>query len=93
MTDQIWMVVILKVFALILLLMWPSLLKLDNFIGFMNTPILKASKVNKVINFYNNGEYEEWKKKNNAGKGYKLNIKGLGTSTSKELKNISKIRN
>jgi DNA topoisomerase-2 len=24
--------------------LWPSLLKIDNFIGFMNTPILKASK-------------------------------------------------
>ena len=71
--------------------MWPSLLKLDNFIGFMNTPILKASKVNKVINFYNNGEYEEWKGKNNDGKGYKIKYyKGLGTSTSKEFKEYFK---
>ena len=71
--------------------MWPSLLKLDEFIGFMNTPILKASKVNKVINFYNNGEYEEWKEKNKDGKGYKIKYyKGLGTSTSKEFKEYFK---
>ena len=67
--------------------LWPSLLKLDNFIGFMNTPILKATKLKQVINFYNNGEYEQWKEENNDGKGYKIKYyKGLGTSTSKEFK-------
>ena len=71
--------------------LWPSLLQLPDFIGFMNTPILKASKLNKVINFYNNGEYEEWKQENNDGKGYKIKYyKGLGTSTSKEFKEYFK---
>ena len=71
--------------------LWPSLLKIDNFIGFMNTPILKASKLNKVINFYNNGEYENWKQLNDDGKGYKIKYyKGLGTSTSKEFKEYFK---
>ena len=71
--------------------LWPSLLQLPNFIGFMNTPILKATKMNKVINFYNNGEYEEWKETHNDGKGYKIKYyKGLGTSTSKEFKEYFK---
>ena len=41
-----------------------SLVKNDDFIGFMNTPILKATKGKSVKVFYNDGEYEEWKKTN-----------------------------
>jgi DNA topoisomerase-2 len=71
--------------------LWPSLLEIPNFIGFMNTPILKATKMNKSINFYNNGEYETWKNKNADGKGYKIKYyKGLGTSTAKEFKEYFK---
>jgi DNA topoisomerase-2 len=71
--------------------LWPSLLQIDNFIGFMNTPILKASKGPKSINFYNIGDYETWKSQNNDGKGYKIKYyKGLGTSTSKEFKEYFK---
>ena len=40
---------------------WPSLMKIENFIGFMNTPILKARKKDKEILFYNDGEYIKWK--------------------------------
>lgn len=71
--------------------LWPSLLQLDNFIGFMNTPILKATKLKHVINFYNNGEYEKWKEQTDNGKGFKIKYyKGLGTSTSKEFKEYFK---
>ena len=71
--------------------LWPSLLEIPEFIGFMNTPILKASKLNKHINFYNTGEYEKWKETHNDGKGYKIKYyKGLGTSTSKEFKEYFK---
>ena len=35
---------------------WESLVKLG-IIGFMNTPIVKATKKNKTIDFYNDGEY------------------------------------
>lgn len=71
--------------------LWPSLLEIPNFIGFMNTPILKATRINKTINFYNNGEYEKWKEENEDGKGYKIKYyKGLGTSTSKEFKEYFK---
>ena len=67
--------------------LWPSLLEMNNFIGFMNTPILKATKGNKILHFYNNGDYEKWKNTHNNGNGYKIKYyKGLGTSTSKEFK-------
>ena len=65
---------------------WASITKL-NFIGFMNTPILKAKKGTQELVFYNDGEYEAWKQLNNEGKGWKVKYyKGLGTSTSKEFK-------
>jgi len=66
---------------------WRDLVKIPNFFGFMNTPILKATKGKKVKSFYNESEYNKWKEKNNGGKGWKIKYyKGLGTSTSKEFK-------
>ena len=66
---------------------WNELIKIKDFLGFMNTPILKARKGKKEKQFYNEAEYEKWKKKNNDGKGWKIKYyKGLGTSTSKEFK-------
>ena len=66
---------------------WHDLVKIPNFLGFMNTPILKATKGKKVKSFYNDSEYEKWKKQNNGGKGWKIKYyKGLGTSTAKEFK-------
>lgn len=65
---------------------WETLSKIDGFIGFMNTPILKARKGSQEIVFYNEGEYEEWKGENES-KGWKIKYyKGLGTSTAKEFK-------
>jgi DNA topoisomerase-2 len=64
---------------------WPSLLKIPGFIGFMNTPILKAKKKTEELLFYNDGEYEEWKETNPQGWNIKY-YKGLGTSTGKEFK-------
>ena len=65
---------------------WNSLLNIPGFIGFMNTPILKAQKGKDELSFYNQGEYEHWKESNNS-KGWKVKYyKGLGTSTSKEFK-------
>ena len=66
---------------------WKDLVKIPNFMGFMNTPILKATKGKKVKSFYNDSDYEKWKAKNNGGKGWKVKYyKGLGTSTAKEFK-------
>ena len=65
---------------------WPSLAEIPGFIGFMNTPILKANKANQTLMFYNDGEYEEWKNSNDI-KGWKIKYyKGLGTSTGKEFR-------
>ena len=65
---------------------WETLLSIPGFIGFMNTPILKARKGSKELIFYNDGEYNAWKEANDT-KGWKVKYyKGLGTSTSKEFK-------
>jgi DNA topoisomerase-2 len=65
---------------------WSSLTHIPGFIGFMNTPILKAKKGQQEIKFYNEGEYEEWKS-NNETKGWNIKYyKGLGTSTKTEFR-------
>ena len=65
---------------------WPTLANIPGFIGFMNTPILKAKKGDVELNFYNDGEYNEWKEANES-KGWKIKYyKGLGTSTGKEFR-------
>ena len=65
---------------------WQTLLNINNFIGFMNTPILKAEKGKLIKQFYNEGEYKLWKNENDTN-GWKIKYyKGLGTSTSKEFK-------
>ena len=70
---------------------WGDLFKADNFIGFMNTPILKATKGKRELSFYNESKYQEWKKVHNNGKGWTIKYyKGLGTSTSKEFKEYFK---
>jgi DNA topoisomerase-2 len=69
---------------------WSSLAEIPGFIGFMNTPILKARKGQQELMFYNDGEYEEWKTSNN-NKGWTIKYyKGLGTSTGKEFKEYFK---
>ena len=65
---------------------WPTLAQIPGFIGFMNTPILKAKKGTNELNFYNEGEFEEWKEHNDI-KGWTIKYyKGLGTSTGKEFR-------
>lgn len=69
---------------------WSTLAEIPGFIGFMNTPILKARKGAQELMFYNDGEYEEWKTTNNS-KGWAIKYyKGLGTSTGKEFKEYFK---
>lgn len=69
---------------------WPSLTKMPGFIGFMNTPILKARRGTQEVLFYNDGEFEAWKKQfPDAVVPASWNTKyykGLGTSTGKEFK-------
>ena len=67
---------------------WNSLIEIPEFIGYMNTPILKATKGKEIKDFYNNGEYEIWKDREDidVSKWSIKYYKGLGTSTSKEFK-------
>lgn len=66
---------------------WPELMQLNSFLGFMNTPIIKAKKGTTEKSFYTEQEYHEWKTANNNGKGWSIKyFKGLGTSTAKEFK-------
>ena len=81
---------------------WASLTEIPGFIGFMNTPILKAKKGTQEKVFYNEGEYRVWKEATEAGVGGAVGVsaathsqpsgwttkyyKGLGTSTGKEFK-------
>jgi DNA topoisomerase II len=66
---------------------WLSLVQIPGFIGFMNTPILKAKKGQQELRFYNDGEYNAWK--NNTAtdtRGWNIKYyKGLGTSTKAEF--------
>jgi DNA topoisomerase-2 len=69
---------------------WPSLAKIPGFIGFMNTPILKARRGAQEVLFYNDGEFNAWKKQfpgEVVPSGWATKYyKGLGTSTGKEFK-------
>ena len=68
---------------------WNSLAKINGFLCFMNTPILRAKKGQQTLLFYNSGEYESWKQSlsNHSTNGWTLKyFKGLGTSTSIEFK-------
>ena len=71
---------------------WHDLIKIDNFLGFMNTPILKATKGKAELSFYNESDYLKWKEAT-PQKGWKTKYyKGLGTSTAKEFKEYFKKR-
>jgi DNA topoisomerase-2 len=67
---------------------WRTLFQIPEFIGYMNTPILKAEKGSIKKEFYNDGEFEDWKKQSGENiKTWRIKYyKGLGTSTSKEFK-------
>ena len=79
---------------------WPTLTHIPGFIGFMNTPILKARKGQQERVFYNEGEFEAWKSGATAsgatasGASVAIDVstwnikyyKGLGTSTGREFR-------
>jgi DNA topoisomerase-2 len=78
---------------------WASLTEIPGFIGFMNTPILKAKKGTQEKVFYSEGEYRAWKEATESMEGgggaahtqpssgwTTKYYKGLGTSTGKEFK-------
>ena len=78
---------------------WPTLTHIPGFIGFMNTPILKARKGQQERVFYNEGEFEAWKTAGAAcgtsgAASVSIDVstwnvkyyKGLGTSTGREFR-------
>jgi len=66
--------------------LWHELIAIPGFLTYMATPIVKATKGTQVKNFYNQYEYEEWRK-TDAARGYKVKYyKGLGTSTRDEAR-------
>ena len=71
---------------------WKSLAMIPGFIGFMNTPILKARRGKEELLFYNQGEYDAWKESpaSDTSKWEIKYYKGLGTSTDKEFKQYFK---
>lgn len=71
---------------------WKSLAMIPGFIGFMNTPILRARKGKEELLFYNQGEYDSWKEnaETDASRWEIKYYKGLGTSTDKEFKQYFK---
>jgi DNA topoisomerase-2 len=70
---------------------WRELLKINSFIGFMNTPIIKAKKGKNQMVFYNEKEYNTWKNNITNLKSWNIKYyKGLGTSGDKEFKEYFK---
>ena len=65
---------------------WPELLRNNIFIESLLTPIVKVSKKNQVLSFYNIPDYTEWKNQNQTAGWTIKYYKGLGTSTAKEAK-------
>lgn len=67
---------------------WPTLLFDTDFVKCMKTPIVKISKgINHTREFFTVQEYKEWEKQHLLGYTVKY-YKGLGTSTSKEAKDL-----
>lgn len=73
--------------------LWHELIAIPGFITYMSTPIVKATKGTNIKSFYNQFEYEEWRKTDQS-KGWKVKYyKGLGTSTRDEAKDYFKNMN
>lgn len=65
---------------------WPELTKVESFLSYMNTPIIKAKKGAREKNFYTEQDYHVWKNSEDI-KGWVIKyFKGLGTSTAREFK-------
>jgi len=71
--------------------LWPSLLAIPGFLGYMNTPILKATKGSgkkkQSLTFYSERDYHTWVQSPVAKGNWEIKYyKGLGTSTGPEFK-------
>ncbi|NDG30661.1 hypothetical protein EB118_11390 [bacterium] len=69
---------------------WPSLIKLD-YIQTLRTPIVKAIKGKKVVEFFTEQDYNKWKSSGVNLSGYQIRyFKGLGTSKKEDAKDTFK---
>lgn len=67
--------------------LWPSLLEVRGFVGYIQTPVLKARKGARELCFYNEAEYRRWSENAADREGWTLKYyKGLGTSTGAEFR-------
>jgi DNA gyrase/topoisomerase IV subunit B len=70
---------------------WPSLVKMD-YIQTIRTPIVKAVKGNKIIEFFTEQDYRKWKETvGTSASSYHIRyFKGLGTSKKEDAKDTFK---
>jgi DNA topoisomerase-2 len=60
---------------------------MDGFLTSMLTPIIKAKKGNKGMEFFNMADYESWRKAHGSESGWSIKYyKGLGTSNADEAR-------
>lgn len=71
---------------------WPNLLKMEpNYIQTLKTPIVKAIKGKKIVEFFTEQDYIKWKETGINLNSYKIKyFKGLGSSTKEDAKDIFK---
>jgi len=72
--------------------LWRSLAMLPEFLGYMNTPIIKARKGTQEKLFYNDAQFQEWRGITDVTKWAIKYYKGLGTSTAAEFKEYFKAK-
>ena len=65
---------------------FPTLLKVDEFMASLITPVVKVTKGAEIISFNTLSKFEEWKAKVDSNKWAIKYYKGLGTNTSKEAR-------
>lgn len=69
---------------------WPSLLDIG-FIVSLVTPVIKASRAGKSVEFYTDAAFKSWYAQNQNQNGWRIKYyKGLGTSTSAEAREYFK---
>jgi DNA topoisomerase-2 len=72
--------------------LWRSLAQHPDFLGYMNTPIIKARKGTKEELFYSDAQFQAWRESNDTSKWTIKYYKGLGTSTASEFKEYFKTK-
>lgn len=72
---------------------WNDLARIPGFVGYMNTPVIKAKKGSDVKQFYSEAEYRAWRETlgEAVADTWKIKyFKGLGTSSASEFKEYMK---